>query len=165
MLQPPDIHHLSAAIGWLELGNPAEAKADLARVSVQNQNHPDVIEARWLIAAEQEDWQEGLRVARSLLEVAPERPSGWLHQAYALRRIPNGGLPQAREALVSVFERFPNEPTIPYNLSCYDCQLGNLKLARTWLKRAMKVGGAETIKRMALNDPDLEPLWEEIRKL
>jgi len=35
---------------------------------------------------------------------------------------------------------------------------------RARLDRARKIGGPETIKQMALNDPDLEPLWEEIRK-
>ena len=27
------------------------------------------------------------------------------------------------------------------------------------------IGGKEKIKRMALDDPDLEPLWEELRRL
>jgi len=34
--------------------------------------------------------------------------------------------------------------------------------ARIWFKRAMVIGGREEIKRMALADSDLEPLWKEI---
>ncbi len=36
--------------------------------------------------------------------------------------------------------------------------------ARTWLQRAVKIGGKEKIKQMALVDPDLKPLWEEIKQ-
>jgi hypothetical protein len=37
--------------------------------------------------------------------------------------------------------------------------------ARTWLKRAMDVGDREAIKKMALADEDLKPLWPEISQL
>jgi hypothetical protein len=50
-------------------------------------------------------------------------------------------------------------------LSCYACQLKQLDLAREWLQRAVTAGGKEKIKRMALKDTDLEPLWAEIRQL
>jgi hypothetical protein len=97
-----------------------------------------------------------------LLHAEPDRASGWLHQAYALRRVPEGGLQQAWEALLPAYEKFPQEATIPYNLSCYACQLGQLDDARQWLKRAVASGGKERIKHMALGDSDLEPLWGEI---
>ena len=162
---PPESHDLSAAIGWLGLGNVAEAKKELARIGGALQNHPDVLEVRWLICAEEKRWEEGLQVARALLHSAPERSSGWLHQAYALRRVPDGGLAKAWEALIPAFDKFPKEAIIPFNLSCYACQMGQLDAARQWLHRAVRIGGKETIKRMALNDSDLEPLWPEIRKL
>ena len=165
LLEPPDTHYLSAAIGWLELGNPTEAKAELDKVNSACQRHPDVLEVRWLLCAEQRDWRAALTAARALLEVAPERSSGWLHQAYALRRVPEGSLEQAWEALLPAFAKFPKEPVIAYNLACYGCQMNRLAEARTWLKRALKIGGKEKIKAMALRDSDLEPLWEEIHSL
>jgi hypothetical protein len=78
--------------------------------------------------------------------------------------VPEGGLEKAREALLPVVQLFPDEPTILYNLSCYDCQLGELDQARGWLQQAVKLAGIETIKRMALADPDLKPIWPQIRK-
>jgi len=164
-LEPPDTHYVLAAVGWLELGNPAEAKTELDRVSPAQQEQPDVLELRWAISAEQQQWEEGLQVAQALLRRAPGRPSGWLHQAYALRRVPNGGLQQAWTALLPAFDKFPKELMIPFNLSCYACQMRELDAAREWLKRAVKIGGREKIKRMALSDPDLEPLWGEIREI
>ena len=164
-LEPPDIHYFFAAIGWLELGNLTESKAELAQISPSQQEHPDVLEVRWLVSAEQNHWEEGLHVAQALVRRAPKRSSGWLHQAYALRRIPNGSVQKAWEALLPAFDKFPKEPTIPFNLSCYACQLRQLDAARDWLKRALAVGGKDRIKQMALNDSDLKPLWDEIRQL
>jgi hypothetical protein len=43
--------------------------------------------------------------------------------------------------------------------------LQQLDVARGWLKRAVAVGGKEKIKKMALKDSDLAPLWDEIRQL
>ena len=48
-LEPPETHHVSAAIGWLGLGNVAEAKAELRQLYAAWQNHPDVLEIRWEI--------------------------------------------------------------------------------------------------------------------
>jgi len=162
-VEPPDSHYLAAALGWLELGNVQEAESEMASLSIHLQHHPDVLEVRWLIAANREQWQEGLKIARALLHDAPDRCSGWLHQAYALRRVPDGGIKKAWEALLPAFDKFPQESIISYNLSCYACQMQQLEAARVWLKRALVIGGKERIKRMALNDPDLAPLWQEIR--
>jgi tetratricopeptide (TPR) repeat protein len=164
-LEPPDIHYFSAGVGWLELGNLAEAQAELAHISSAQQEHPDVLEVRWLVSAQQKHWEEGLQIAQALLRRAPKRSSGWLHQAYALRRVPDGSVQKAWEALLPALDKFPKQPTIPFNLSCYACQMGQLDAARDWLKRAVAVGGKDRIKKMALGDSDLEPLWDEIRQL
>ena len=70
---------------------------------------------------------------------------------------------KAWNALLPAFDLFPKQPTIPYNLSCYACQMGQLDAARLWLKRAADIGGKDKIKTMALEDADLEPLWNEIK--
>jgi hypothetical protein len=164
-LESPETHYLSAAVGWLELGNIAEAKAELALIGEPWQTHPDVLEVRWLLCAEDGEWTEGLAIARTLVQQAPDRSSGWLHQAYALRRLPDGTVKQAWEALLPAFDKFPKEPIICFNLACYACQMQQLDAARTWLKRALFIGGKDRMKRMALEDSDLEPLWQEIRGL
>jgi tetratricopeptide (TPR) repeat protein len=164
-LEPPDCHHVAAAIGWLELGNPAEAEVELRRVSAANAAQPDVLEVRWALHAERKDWDAGLAVARELVAVAPERVTGWLHQAYALRRVNGGGLRAAWDALLPVAERFPDEATVAYNLACYACQMAQPEVAREWFRKALERGGKEQIKAMALADTDLQPLWQEIALL
>lgn len=165
MLGPPDTHYLSGAAGWLGLGNLVEAQAELEQLSLEAREHPDALELQWLIYANQGQWEAGLAIARKLLHGAPDRPTGWLHRSYAMRRVPGGSIQEAMEALEPAFEKFPSESIIPYNLACYACQLGQMEIARVWLRRAVASGGAQSIKAMALADTDLEPLWEEIRRL
>ena len=165
MLDPIDVHRVQAAEGWLGLGLRAEAEKELDAIPPEHQRHPDVLEARWLLHAHALQWAAALTAARELLFAAPTRASGWLHQAYALRRATDGGLALARLALIAAAEKFPKEPIIPFNLACYACQLGQLEEARGWMKRALKAGGKEAIKRLALADEDLKPLWPEIARL
>ena len=120
---------------------------------------------QWLIRAEQQDWTAALSAATQLVQTAPDRPAGWLHRAYAMRRVPEGGIEQAWNLLLPAAEKFPSEGVIPYNLACYACQLGQLDESRRWFKIARRAGKAETMKTMALKDEDLRPLWEEIRTL
>ncbi len=164
MLTTPDSHFHSAAIGWLELGNWHEALNELDQIAPAHQREAEVLDVRWLALARKQDWAGALDVARIQLECQPGSPAGWLHQAYALRRVDGGGLEAAWNALLPASDRFPREPISPYNLACYACQSHRLDEARTWLQRAVKIGGREPITQMALQDPDLEPLWEEIRR-
>jgi len=164
-LEPPDTLYLSSAPAWIGLGAPDEARKELNLIPCANQTHPDVLEVKWLLCAEEENWDAGLAVAKELVAAAPDRASGWLHHAYALRRSKGGGLEQAWDALLPAFDKFPRESTIPYNLACYACQLKRMETARLWLKRAIAAGGKDRVKNMALNDSDLKPLWEEIRKM
>jgi Flp pilus assembly protein TadD len=162
-LEPPDTHALSAALGWLELGNPGEALAELDGISAANQSHPGVLEVRWVVLAELKDWAVAELVAVRLIEVVPENVTGWLHRAYALRRMPGGGLSPAWAALLPVAEKFPEQPLVAFNLACYACQLGDLAAARHWLARAGQVGNAKLIREQALTDSDLAALWPELR--
>jgi len=163
-LEPPESHFVNAALGWLELGLPHEAAAELDQLPDTRQRHPDVLEVRWAITAAQQEWERAVTVATALVEAAPGRPTGWLHRAYALRRVSPEGLRQAWNALLPAAERFPKEALIPYNLSCYACQLDRLGDARLWLRRALEVGNREHVKQMALQDGDLRALWGEIKE-
>jgi Flp pilus assembly protein TadD len=162
LLELADIRRVNAALGWLGLNSLADARAELDAIPPAQQLHPAVLEARWLLCAHEKAWRDALVVADSELAAAPDDAAGWLHRAYALRRVDGGGLAQARDALLPAAEKFPDEPVIAYNLSCYACQLQELDAARAWLKRAAAAGGREIIKKMALEDDDLKPLWPEI---
>ncbi|HTD65215.1 MAG TPA: tetratricopeptide repeat protein [Candidatus Limnocylindria bacterium] len=165
-LPPSDIHCLKAAVGWLELGDAAEALGELDQMTAASQSHPDVLEARWLALARNQRWDAAAKVARALIAAVPERPVGWLHHAYALRRATGGGVLAAFNALSPVAGKFPNEPIIHYNLACYTCQMQrDAAESIAWLQQAIVAGERKEILAMAIKDPDLEPLREEIKKL
>jgi predicted Zn-dependent protease len=164
-LEPPELHRFSAAVGWLELGNPAEALAELALISPEQRHHPDVLELRYQALTERQDWPEALQVAGELLQRCPERATGWLHQAYAARRAPGGGLAQAWEILRQAADQFPKDHLIRYNLACYACQMQRLDEARHWLKLAFGTGDKQHYQTLALQDEDLQPLWPEIKEM
>jgi len=162
VLEPSDVHRVNAALGWLGLGDLAEARAELDAVAPAQQSHPAVLEARWLLFAHEKNWRDALAVAEREVAVVPDMAAGWLHRAYAIRRVEGGGLAQAWNALLPAIEKFPDEAVISYNLSCYACQMNRLTEARAWLHRAIKTGGKDVMKKMALEDEDLKPLWAEI---
>jgi tetratricopeptide (TPR) repeat protein len=163
LIEPPDIHHLRAALGWLGLGNCTEAEVELEKVSPANRRHPEFLEVRWEWCAKSGEWDTGVEVAEEMVSVSPDEAGGWLNRAYALRRAKGGGLQMAYAALRPAAEKFPKQALICYNLACYCCQMDNLPEAREWFARALKLGGAKVIRKMALADDDLKPLWEEIK--
>lgn len=164
-LNRSDALGLSSAAGWLELGNFEEGLHELDQLSPDAQRYPDVLEVKWLLLASRQDWSRALQVADQTVSVAPERPSGWVHKAYALRRVPGGGLAQAEAVLIEAAKRFPQTGVIPYNLACYACQMGREAAALEWLERALALEDKTDLKAMALRDDDLKPLWPRIQEM
>jgi len=166
VLDPTDAIVIRAAVGWLELGLPEQALAELEEVRPAVREHPDLLEIRWLIYSKQADWTCAAETSARLIQVAPERASSWLHHAYAIRRMPGGSLAAAFEILSSVADRFPAEVVLSYNMACYTCQLGRAGAESiAWIERAIKAGQPREVIEMALADSDLAPLRSEILAL
>ena len=162
-LTPPDAFHLEAAIGWLLLENAREARAELEQLSPAYREHPDVLESWWKVFSEEKNWPAAFECGAKLSVVMPSRAMGWIAQSFALHELKRTR--EAYELLHSVVGRFREHFVIPYNLACYQCQLGNKDDALQWLQRAVDVADAKTIREMALNDGDLAPLREAIARL
>jgi len=161
MLQHPDTFHLSAAIGWLELGNHLEANDELEKITPQMRAHPDVLNVRYQIYAGAKKWMEAHTIAKALVEMVPTEPGHWIAHAYSSRRKPDGGIEEAKTILLKAASIFPTEPTIFFNLACYDSLLGKFPESKAWLDKALKVGDRATVQKMILEDSDLEPLRKE----
>ena len=162
-LEPPDLHHLRAAAGWIELGRHIEANDELEKITAQLRAHPDVLKVRWRVYAKAERWDACFEIARALTEMEPEKPGGWIDHAQSLHRL--NRTQEAYDLLASVVSRFPDQTTMFYHLAVYGCHLQRLREAGTWLMRAFEIGDAKQIKLKALHDPDLERLWVEIREV
>lgn len=162
-LEIQDQHHLVAAQGWLELGDHLEANEELEQIMAEYRAHPAVLEVRWQIYAKAKKWEEALDIASVLIQSAPELPLGWVHRSYCLHELKRSE--EARDNLLRAVNRFPDDAIMRYNLACYECQLGRLEQAKNWLEKACKLGDPRKIKTMALEDPDLKPLWREIGEI
>lgn len=113
-----------------------------------------------------EKWSAASVVADCMIEHNASEVSGWTEKAYAVRRMPHGGLGPASEVLAEARKRFPTAWIIPYNLACYSAQSGLPEEALTWLREAATTAGdREKIKSRALGDDDFSALREKIAEL
>lgn len=160
--------HLNAAEGWLGLGNWKEAEVELAQIAEALRNHPEVLQARYLVESEAKRWDTCVEIGRTLVELMPGDSFGWINQAYALRRAAGGSVQAAYDALRPAVDRLKELEPVLFNLACYACQLGKLDEAREWLEKcfaeAARHGRRKRRRLEALAETDLEPLWPEIKK-
>ena len=87
----------------------------------------------------------------------PEWANGWIYKASSLTELNRHQ--EAYGTLVEAAERFPADEIILYDLACVCCGLKRPDEARTWMARAIEAGGDE-IRKRALEDSDLEPVWK-----
>ena len=161
-LKPPESHHLRAAEGWLELGNHFEANEELKKISLEWRFHPLVLLARWEIYAQGKHWEFAYTMAHGMVAMYPEDPIGYIKRSIALHAMKR--TPEAWQSLLPATEKFPTNSVIAYDLSRYASLLGRLDEANNWLEKAMRFGDAKKIKMRALEEPDLEPLWDHVLK-
>jgi len=79
-----------------------------------------------------EKWDWVVTVTQTLVNVALEKPRGWILRSYGLHKLKR--TQEAFDLLLPVGEKFSKEWVIPYNLSCYCAQLGLFKESREWFK-------------------------------
>jgi len=105
-------------------------------------------------------WPMAYEIANTLNRELLQDEFGGVHAAVALYRM--GRTREAKELSLDVAERFPKDWSVRYNLACYCAQLMEFDAAQEWFKAAIELN--ETlVKRMAVDDPDLEPLWQAMR--
>jgi len=140
------------ALGYLELGLARDARAELARLSVEERKTPQAMAVLVELAMAEDDWTQVIRLAPRVTDVAPGVERSWIAWSYALREL--GKIEEARAVLLRgahVIE----EPTVlvDYNLACYDCLLGDRETAKRRLTRVFK--REPGWRSQAAADPDL----------
>ena len=110
--------------------------------------------------ATEKKWWAAIDIAARQIESDPEDPQGWVNLSYALHRLKR--TTEARDSLLRVVDAFAFNANMRYDLARYECQLGRLEQAKAWLEEAFALGDARDMKRVALDDPDLRPLWKNI---
>ncbi len=83
-IPPPDSMHLSAATGWMQLGNTDEALLDLDKISDRHRGHYEVLHLEWHIHAQRRDWERCAELGGYMVEQYPNSSAGWINQANSL---------------------------------------------------------------------------------
>jgi predicted Zn-dependent protease len=147
---------LQAAVGYLELGMIEDAANEIECIRPDQKNSSEVLEVRMEIYRTAEKWTLMEVVARELWKRHPDEPVYWNHFAWAVRRAES--IESANDILKDAVKKFPKDALTRFNLGCYACQMGELKLAKEWVRQAIDFD--PKFKLLALDDPDLEPLWK-----
>jgi Tfp pilus assembly protein PilF len=100
----------------------------------------------------------GAQIARGAVRGWPECPDLYILGAYMVRRAED--VRAALEFLRSGEPCMADVANYWFNVGCYHCQLGDLDEAKACVKKA--VGLDRRFRKMALEDADLEPLWDEL---
>ncbi len=160
---PADKFHVDAASGWIGLGDLPSARDELKQISRELRNHPAVLMVQSELLFAEENWEALLPLTEMLLRQFPKLDFLWINRSYALHELKR--TQAAFAALLPAAKKFPKRWLIRYNLACYCSQLAALEDAMDWLQKAVELADKTEIKTMALDDADLKPLWQEIKKL
>jgi len=159
-----DQRQLDAAEGWLGLGDSVSANNELNEITPELRDHPVVLLLRCKIYGEEKKWESMVPVAETLVRLLPDFQTAWIHRSFALHELKR--TQEAYDLLLPALAKFPKLSIVPYNLSCYACQLGHREESIMWLRQAIALAGDnEDIRSQALEDVDLKPLWKTIKRM
>jgi len=151
---------VSYALGYVALGLTDLAAEELEAVPGDDRRSLPVRLARIELYMEAKDWKQLVAVGKEVARADPSQERAWIGWAYGLR-----SLEQVADArgVLQVAERYHGKrcALLHYNLACYECLLGDLTAARTRLRRACQLGGKQ-FNALALDDTDLQAMWDEI---
>ena len=148
--------HLNASIGYLELGMLEEAAGELENLPPEDRTSSAVLCVRMEIYRSAKNWTLMEVVARELWKRHQDDPVHCNNLAWVVRR--KDSIEAAQIILLEALEKFPNDAMTNYNLGCYACLLGDMDNAKKFVGDAIKLDSK--YKLMALDDADLEPLWD-----
>ena len=157
-LEPPDLQHWWAAVGFVELQMFQEANEELEKIDPFNRAAPEVLSVRLAIYRGLEKWELMQAIAKLLADFQPDDVQWTISLAYATRRA--NSIQAAKKILLNAESKFPKDAAIKYNLACYFCQTGDIKAAKNYLRNVFEIDLNWRVA--ALEDEDLKPLWESL---
>ncbi len=146
---------LLAADGYLFLGLPDLALAEIESIGAAAQQASPVLRARVRVLLHLKRWDEANALSTAGNSLYPEENEFTVQRAFVLHQLKKGT--DALEVLLSAPEWIRRTGILHYNLACYEAQLGDLTTARQCIKAAIEINSS--FKKNARTDPDLARLW------
>jgi Flp pilus assembly protein TadD len=137
-----------------------DAALALEEIAPEDRNRTEVLGARVVLYIAAKKWEMAAVVASHLVKVQPENASWWISLAYALRRTES--VEKAEAILLRAQAIHPKVAMIAFNLACYASVTGRMEEAKERLRHAIELD--KDIRRLAIDDEDLKPLWDWIRR-
>jgi lipopolysaccharide biosynthesis regulator YciM len=153
--------HVLASSGYLELGMFDSAAQVLEEIAPEDKNRTEVLGMRVQLYMAAKKWDMVAAVASHLVKVEPENAGWWITLAYSVRRIE--GIEKAEAILLRAQAIHPKVAMIAFSLACYASVTGRMEEAKVRLRHAIALD--KDIRRLALDDEDLKPLWDWIAGL
>lgn len=158
------VMHLAWIEEMLKYDDAGCASKMLDSTPVASRTDPRVLALKLQVQVTLKDWQGAWEIGQHLLRVQPDNIHNWVRASEALRHLPEGGLRQAYDLLLSAakLKQHCRQAVVGFNLARFACQLQDLGLAGWWLNRAFDLEPGDKLKLAALDEPDLKPLWRVI---
>lgn len=153
-MMSPHERTIQAAEGYLELKMFSQVWKELHSLPAEQLGTEQVLEIFIHSLMGEARWEDALTVIRRLRTTSPEKPEGFIHEAYCLHE-----LGQTREALNLLLEGpavLHERALYFYNAGCYHAQLGEVDDAMRMLEQSFAMDKA--LKKSAKHDPDLAGL-------
>jgi len=148
--------HLVAAEGYLDLGMYREAGLELEALEPACFALEETLVLQLCVYAGLKQWKFAHELATTLAKQDPDNPQWTIWAASATCRLQS--VEAAKGILLEALVAHPDNANIHYNLSCYETRLSHFRKAQRHLARAIQLD--PRFKAVALDDADLEPLWE-----
>jgi Flp pilus assembly protein TadD len=103
-------------------------------------------------------WDMAAAVASHLVKIDPQTAGWWISLAYAVRRTES--VEKAEAILLRAQAIHPRVAMIAFSLACYASVAGRMAEAKEHLRHAIDLDKA--VRKLALDDEDLKPLWDWI---
>jgi Flp pilus assembly protein TadD len=147
-----------ASSGYVELGMLDDAAMALEEIAPEDKTRREVLGARVGIYMAAKKWEMAAAVASHLVKTEPETSGWWINLAYAKRRCE--GIESAEAILLRARRLHQDNATIEFNLACYASVTGRMVEAKERLRHVIELD--KEVRRLALEDEDLKPLWDWI---
>jgi len=104
----PPVNHLATTRAAIRALDFTLAARELGALDSAQRSEPAALRLEWLINGAQRNWDECLRIGRTLTELAPTMSSSWIALAKSLHRL--GRWNEAEPVLQFLEQHFPAEP-------------------------------------------------------